>query len=150
MALLPNILLPIILLSLTTTACATDTVGPWTKEEALAPEALVATLGGNGPKPAIVYVGFRALFHPGHVPGAAYSGPASQPDGVAALKAWAASRARDEAVVIYCGCCPFDHCPNMVPAYQTLRGMGFTKIRVLILPTNFEKDWVEQGFPIER
>jgi len=28
--------------------------------------------------------------------------------------------------------------------------MGFTKVRVLILPTDFEKDWAEKGFPYDK
>jgi hypothetical protein len=38
----------------------------------------------------------------------------------------------------------------VVPAYGALKELGFSKIRVLILPTNFETDWVEKGYPIER
>jgi len=28
--------------------------------------------------------------------------------------------------------------------------MGFTRLRVLILPASFAKDWVEKGYPIEK
>jgi hypothetical protein len=141
------------MVALSVTACAgqpADAHGPWTAAEALQPADLVETLKGSGPKPAIVYVGFKALYHPGHIPGATFHGPASQPEGMADLRNWASSQPRDAPVVIYCGCCPFDDCPNMVPAYGALRALGFTKIRVLILPSNFEVDWVEKGFPIER
>jgi thiosulfate/3-mercaptopyruvate sulfurtransferase len=134
-------------------ACAgppADTHGPWTAAEALQPADLVATLKGGGPKPAIVYVGFKVLFHPGHIPGATLHGPSAEPEGMADLRKWASSQPKDAPVVIYCGCCPFDDCPNVVPAYDALRELGFTKIRVLILPTNFEADWVEKGYPIER
>jgi hypothetical protein len=124
--------------------------GPWTAAEALQPADLVETLKGGGPKPTIVYVGFKALYHPGHIPGATFHGPAAEPAGMADLRTWASSQPKDAPVVIYCGCCPFDHCPNMVPAYDALRELGFTKVRVLILPSNFEVDWVNKGYPIER
>jgi len=52
--------------------------------------------------------------------------------------------------VIYCGCCPFDHCPNIRPAYTALNAMGFKKLRVLVLPTNFATDWVDKGFPMQK
>jgi len=28
--------------------------------------------------------------------------------------------------------------------------MGFTRLRVLILPNNFGIDWVEKGYPVEK
>ena len=43
-----------------------------------------------------------------------------------------------------------EKCPNLRPAFSALREMGFTKLRVLLLPTSFEKDWVEKGYPVER
>ena len=127
-----------------------DPGGPWTADEALAPADLAATLRGSGTKPTIVYVGFRALYRPGHIPGATFRGPASDAAGMAELRQWAASQPRDAPLVVYCGCCPFEQCPNIVPAYRALRELGFTKIRVLILPTSFEVDWVEKGLPTER
>src|SRR5215469_703131 len=51
---------------------------------------------------------------------------------------------------IHCGCCPFDHCPNIRPAFETLRSMGFQHLRALLLPNNFAKDGVGQGYAIER
>ena len=123
---------------------------PWTADEALAPADLVKMLGPGGTAPNVVYVGYRALYHPGHIPGASFHGPASEPAGIEDLQRWASSLAKDAPLVIYCGCCPFDHCPNVVPAYHALRQMGFTKLRVLILPTNFATDWVDKGYPIER
>jgi hypothetical protein len=43
-----------------------------------------------------------------------------------------------------------DHCPNVHPAFAALRELGFTKVRVLILPTNFEIDWANKGLPYEK
>jgi len=28
--------------------------------------------------------------------------------------------------------------------------MGFKKLRVLVLPTNFATDWVDKGYPIQK
>jgi hypothetical protein len=49
--------------------------------------------------------------------------------------------------VIYCGCCPMLKCPNIRPAYSTLKELGFTHIRVLSLPTNLHTDWVSKDYP---
>jgi hypothetical protein len=51
---------------------------------------------------------------------------------------------------VYCGCCPLDRCPNLRPAFTALHDMGFTHLRVLLIPTNFYTDWVKPGFPFEK
>jgi thiosulfate/3-mercaptopyruvate sulfurtransferase len=34
---------------------------------------------------------------------------------------------------LYCGCCPWSHCPNVKPADDALRAMGFTNVKVLYI-----------------
>jgi thiosulfate/3-mercaptopyruvate sulfurtransferase len=132
-----------------TPAFIVASVDPWTESETLTPPVLVKMLEG-GEKPAIAYTGPLVLHRAGRIAGAALIGPTSEADGLAALKQWAGKLPRDETLVIYCGCCPMEKCPNIRPAYRALREMGFTKLRVLVLPTSFEKDWIEQGYPVER
>jgi len=98
----------------------------------------------------IIYVGFRTLFEGGHIAEASFHGTASKEEGLAELKKWVNALPRSTNLVIYCGCCPFDHCPNIRPAYTALHGMGFTHVRVLVLPTSFAADWVEKGYPMQR
>jgi hypothetical protein len=57
---------------------------------------------------------------------------------------------RQHAVVVYCGCCPFDRCPNVRPAFRTLKELGFEHVSVVHLPTNLHTDWVEKGYPTTR
>ena len=143
-------LLALVLVSVTTTAGGRASRRPWSSDEALAPAELAAAIRGGGPPPAIVYVGYKALFRTGHIPGAIFHGPASQPEGLSDLQQWAASQPKDRPVVVYCGCCPLEDCPNLVPAYSALKQLGFTKLRVLVLPVSFAADWVERGYPVER
>lgn len=98
----------------------------------------------------IVYVGFHTLFAGGHIPGATFHGSASTESGLAELKKWADGLPRTTNLVIYCGCCPFEKCPNIRPAFTALSGMGFKRLRVLVLPTSFVKDWAEKGYPIQK
>lgn len=121
----------------------------WKAGNALDAAAFAKTLHA-GEKPTVVYVGFRGLFHAGRIPGATLHGPASQPEGLAELRAWAKAQPRGARIVLYCGCCPMEHCPNVTPAFTALREMGFTNVQVLVLPTNFATDWVERGYPVER
>jgi hypothetical protein len=43
-----------------------------------------------------------------------------------------------------------ERCPNIRPAFAMLRDMGFAKIRVLILPNDFSKDWADKGLPYDK
>jgi rhodanese-related sulfurtransferase len=89
------------------------------------------------------------LYRGKHIPNSLYAGPASTPEGLATLQAAAAKLPRDAEIVVYCGCCPWDHCPNMRPAMDLLRRMGFTRVKALYIPTNMVKDWFDQGYPAE-
>ena len=122
---------------------------PWRASDALAPSELSAMLA-KGSTPSIVYVGPPTLFRAGHIPGATLHGPTSDPDALRELKRWAGSLPRSGMLVIYCGCCPLDKCPNVRPAFSALRKLGFTNLRLLHLATSFENDWVEKGYPVER
>jgi rhodanese-related sulfurtransferase len=99
-------------------------------------------------KPVILYVGPNALFTQAHIPGSEYIGPTSKPQGLEKLRARAASLPKDGDVVIYCGCCPWNDCPNIRPAYAELKKIGFSRVRVLYLATSFGVDWKDKGLPV--
>ncbi len=98
----------------------------------------------------ILQVGSRILFDEAHIPGAEYAGPASLPEGLQALRTRVSNLPRDGAIVIYCGCCPWNDCPNMGPAWQLLHSMGFTHVRALYLADNFGADWVAKGYRVDK
>ncbi|HEV1996071.1 MAG TPA: hypothetical protein VGR03_17190 [Candidatus Acidoferrum sp.] len=124
---------------------------PWTSAQVLKADDFAREVSDkNGPSSTIVYVGFRTLFAGGHISGASFHGSASTEQGLAELKKWADGLPRTTNLVIYCGCCPFDKCPNFRPAFAALSNMGFKKLRVLVLPTNFATDWVDKGYPIQK
>ncbi len=125
---------------------------PWTEAQVLHPVDLAPEIPGakGAHPPTIIYVGFRTLFEGGHIPQASFHGTASKEEGLAELKKWVATLPRSTSLVIYCGCCPFNGCPNIRPAYAALHEMGFTHVRVLVLPTSFATDWVEKGYPMEK
>lgn len=124
---------------------------PWLDSETLEPAVLAKMLTDKYVSvPTVVFVGFRSLYVGGHVPDASFHGTASTEQGLAELKSWAASLPRSTDLVIYCGCCPFDKCPNIRPAYTALHGMGFKKVRVLMLPKSFAADWADKGYPMQK
>lgn len=117
--------------------------------QVIQPEELAKIMqSGGGQKPVVLYVGPRTIYAQAHIPGAENVGPTAKPEGMEKLRARVKSLPHDSFVVIYCGCCPFDHCPNIRPAYHELAKMGFTKLRVLYLATSFGTNWADKGYPI--
>ncbi len=113
------------------------------------PKDLAAQLRSSAGHPLLYHVGFPMLYRGKHIPGSVFVGPASLPEGIAALRAAVYKLPKDADIVIYCGCCPWDHCPNIKPAMEVLRQMGFTKVRALNIPNNMTLDWDNKGYPAE-
>jgi len=89
------------------------------------------------------------LYRGKHIPGAIYAGPASKEAGLDALKVAVDKLPRDRAIVVYCGCCPWVNCPNVKPAVEFLQRMGFAHVKAMYVESNFAKDWIDKGYPVE-
>ncbi len=113
------------------------------------PKDLAAQLAGNGARPALFHVGPNVLYRSKHIPGSVYAGPGNKAEGLDALRAAAGALDRGREVVVYCGCCPWDRCPNVKPAVDLLKQMGFTHVKAVYMETNFAKDWIDRGYPVE-
>ena len=122
---------------------------PWPESAILNPGDLAKALRSDARKPAVICVAFPVLYRSKHITGAVFAGPGNRPEGIAALKKAVAGMAKDSDVVLYCGCCPMTRCPNIRPAYQALKETGFTRVRVLSIPTNMAADWYQKGYPSE-
>jgi len=123
---------------------------PWTKSQTVQPTDLVKELENPNSAPTVVFVGFKRLYTAGHVKGAQYHGTAGGAEGLKELTTWAVTLPRTTNLVIYCGCCPMERCPNIDHAFKALQDLGFKNLRVLLLPTNFETDWANQGLPYNK
>jgi thiosulfate/3-mercaptopyruvate sulfurtransferase len=113
------------------------------------PKDLASQLQAKNAKATLIHVGFPVMYRGKHIPASIYAGPGSKQEGLDALKAAVANLPRSQDIVLYCGCCPFDKCPNVRPAVALLKQMGFTSVKVLDIPTNFGADWVDHGYPVE-
>ncbi len=111
------------------------------------PKDLAAQLPAHAP--AIFHVGPNVLYRSHHIPGSIYAGPGNSAQGIAMLKSAVAKLPRDREIALYCGCCPWDRCPNIKPAVEALRAMGFTNVKAVYLPTGFKVDWMDQNLPVE-
>jgi rhodanese-related sulfurtransferase len=120
------------------------------ESQLLKPEALVQLQQTtNKDKPLILQVGSHMLFVQAHIPGSEYAGPGSQPAGIEQLRNRVNALPRKKLIVLYCGCCPWNRCPNLGPAFAKLRDMGFINVKVLYLANNFGADWADKGYPVE-
>jgi rhodanese-related sulfurtransferase len=113
------------------------------------PEELKTMLRSAGRvQPLILQVGSRVMFDEAHIPASEYAGPGSREDGLKLLRDRAKLLAKNRLIVLYCGCCPWNRCPNVGGAYKALRDLGFTNVKVLYIADNFGNDWVSKGYPV--
>jgi hypothetical protein len=116
---------------------------PWTAGQLMAPADLAAVLNNPGAKKPMVYsVGPGAL-----IKGSIDIGPAHEKENLDKFKKALSHLPKNADIVIYCGCCPFDRCPNIRPAFTLLNEMKFTNARLLNLEHNIKTDWVSKGYP---
>lgn len=114
----------------------------WTKDELIEPAVLAKTIETNESLPLIFCVG------PGLViPHSVDIGTTSEEGNLQKFKESISKLPRDTNIVIYCGCCPFEHCPNVRPAIAVLQQMKFTNYHLLDLPHNIKTDWISKGYP---
>ena len=118
---------------------------PWPSSQVISAADLARNL--KGLDATILQVGFAKLYEVKHIPESIYAGPAARD--LEPLKKALAGVPKDREIVLYCGCCPWDHCPNMKPAYNLLKSLGYTKIKVMEIPNNFGADWADKGYPVE-
>lgn len=141
-------LYPALVLLLAALCLSQELSDPWQKAELLEPSALAQALQSGKP-PIVLAVPFTVLYRNKHILHAIEAGPGSKPEGIEMLKKAVAGLSKDADLVVYCGCCPMVKCPNVRPAYRTLKEMGFTHVRVLNIPTNMHTDWFSKDYPSE-
>jgi thiosulfate/3-mercaptopyruvate sulfurtransferase len=135
-----------ILLSILVLASGLLAGDTWVASELVQPKDVSVNLK----KPLLIQVGFNVLYRASHIPGSVYGGPGSKAEGIEELKKVVQGQPKDREIVIYCGCCPWDKCPNMRPAFAALKAMGYTNLKAMMLPDNLKADWTDKGYPIER
>lgn len=114
----------------------------WTNDQLIEPSELSATIKSDKNLPVIFSVGPGAI-----IPNSKDIGMVKETENLQKFKTQLESLSKDTPIVIYCGCCPFEHCPNVRPAIQLLKDLGFTNYKLLDLPHNIKVDWIDKGYP---
>lgn len=129
------------------TVAQSKTTAP--EKDIIQPSEVAAKLADSKhEKPFILQVGFESLYRSNHIPGAQFAGPAFNAAGLELLKKALVNVPKDREIVLYCGCCPWDHCPNVRPALQAVRDLGFKNVKAMIIEQNLDVDWIQKGYPI--
>lgn len=116
---------------------------PWTNSQLMAPAFLAEKITSNQTNGMLVLcVGPGAL-----IKGSVNIGAAHEAGNIQKLKDYLKGVKKNTEVIIYCGCCPFDKCPNIRPAFTALKEMGFKNARLLDLPKNIKADWLDKNYP---
>ena len=137
----------LVLVSLVVASVSSQAQNPenWTEKQLMQPAALANAINAKADVPVIISVGPGAT-----IPGSVVAGMGSTKEGLDKLKEQLNTLPKDTKVVIYCGCCPFEHCPNVRPAIGVLKQMQFTNYYLLNLPHNIKQDWIDKGYPVSK
>ena len=116
----------------------------WTPDQLMNPSELSTILKDNKKIPVIFSVGPGAV-----IPHSKDIGMIKEAENMKSFKEALEKLPKDTQVVIYCGCCPYEHCPNVRPAIQLLKDLKFTNFKLLDLPHNIKIDWMNKGYPVQ-
>jgi hypothetical protein len=117
---------------------------PWSQKQLLEPADLARTISDPSAKqPVIISIGPGAV-----IKNSIDIGPAKEKANLDKLKQELKKLPKDASIVIYCGCCPFEHCPNVRPAFTLLNEMKFTNHKLLNLEHNIKIDWISKNYPV--
>ena len=116
---------------------------PWKPNQLMAPADLAAIITSNSETiPVILSIGPSA-----YIKGSIDIGDTKEKANLDKLKERVNKLPKNSDIVIYCGCCPFAHCPNIRPAFELLGKMKFTNYKLLDLEHNIKIDWINKGYP---
>src|SRR5213596_2507682 len=116
-----------ILLILSNISIAQNPVS-WTKDQLIEPAELAQIIQKNEASPIVYSIGPGAV-----IKNSIDIGSIKEPENMQEFKKQLSKLSKDADVVVYCGCCPFEHCPNVRPAVAALKEMKFTNYKLLNL-----------------
>lgn len=114
----------------------------WTADQLMEPAVLAAAITANKDVPIIYNVGPGAI-----IPHSIDMGMGNDDNNIKRFKEAISKLPKTANIVVYCGCCPFEKCPNVRPAIAALQEMKFTNYHLLNLPHNIKTDWISKGYP---
>jgi thiosulfate/3-mercaptopyruvate sulfurtransferase len=117
----------------------------WTDKQLIEPSALALVIKSEKNVPVIFNVGPAAA-----IPNSIDIGTVKDKANLDKFKNELSKLSKKTKIIVYCGCCPFEHCPNVRPAIEALKEMKFTNYFLLNLLNNIKKDWIDKGYPVTK
>ncbi len=117
---------------------------PWNSNQLMKTSTLASNINNDKTKDLLILsIGPGAI-----IKGSVDIGPTGEQKNIKKLKNYLNNVSKDKEIVIYCGCCPFDKCPNIRPAFQLLNDMNFKNAKLLDIPQNIKVDWINKDYPM--
>ncbi|WP_406843457.1 rhodanese-like domain-containing protein [Flavobacterium soyae] len=117
---------------------------PWNASQLMEPAELAWMITNSSQVlPIIINIGPAAT-----IKGSVNIGSASEKVNIDKLCNFLKKQKKTREIVVYCGCCPFDKCPNIRPAFEVLNKMGFKNQKVLSLQKNIKTNWIDMKYPV--
>lgn len=118
---------------------------PWTKNQLISTETLVQKINNKQMKNThLVHIGFEDM-----IPGSINAGPGMEQESLENLSNILKDFSKEDEIIIYCGCCPMDVCPNIRPAFERIESLGFQNLKLLDIPTSIKADWIDKDYPVK-
>ena len=55
---------------------------------------------------------------------------------------------KNREIVLYCGCCKLENCPNIPIALEKLSALGYKNVKILNLIEGINEDWIDKKYPM--
>jgi thiosulfate/3-mercaptopyruvate sulfurtransferase len=117
---------------------------PYSPENLIAPADLAKLLNSPSLKqPIVINVGSMKLIKNAVPGGMGYSD-----EGMKEFKSKVNKFEKNQLIVIYCGCCKMENCPNVKSPFDYLLEAGFKNFKILNIETGLYEDWISKGYPM--
>ncbi|MBI3134460.1 MAG: rhodanese-like domain-containing protein [Bacteroidetes bacterium] len=122
-----------------------ESAEPWRVDQLLDPAELAKTLLEKSAKQPYIF----SIGPSGDILSSTDIGPLNDSINYSKFRTTLEPLDRNAEIVIYCGCCPFENCPNIRPGFELLNNLNFTNHKLLNLPQNLKADWIDKGYPMK-
>ncbi|MBO9701703.1 MAG: rhodanese-like domain-containing protein [Sporocytophaga sp.] len=117
---------------------------PFTEEYLIEPSELARILNSSTAKQPVIF----NMGPMQHIKGSVNVGIGNSTSGMNQLQAKVSKLNKNQFIVIYCGCCAMQNCPNVKQPYEYLKNAGFENFKILNIKSSLSEDWVNKGYPM--
>ena len=121
-----------------------QTLEPWSRSQLLEPKLLSYKIETGTDLPKIISIGPGVV-----IKNSLGIGECRYNENIERLRTLVSTYSKDEEIVLYCGCCPFENCPNIRPAFTLMNELGFINHKLLNIKNNIKADWIDVGYQTE-